>query len=87
MLKSKSQIVHFPLVIGRGGEHINKIQRDSGCKVQIAHGEHHNEHIHNFLYSSTVFVYFFGHISVFISDSAGLSDRNVSLTGSPDAIK
>ncbi|KAM9818245.1 far upstream element-binding protein 2-like isoform X2 [Syngnathus typhle] len=45
------------LVIGRGGEHINKIQRESGCKVQIAH------------------------------DSAGLSDRSVSLTGSPDAIK
>ncbi|XP_049577642.1 far upstream element-binding protein 2 isoform X2 [Syngnathus scovelli] len=45
------------LVIGRGGEHINKIQRESGCKVQIAH------------------------------DSAGLSERSVSLTGSPDAIK
>lgn len=27
------------LVIGRGGEQINKIQQDSGCKVQIAHGE------------------------------------------------
>ena len=26
-------------VIGRGGEQINKIQHDSGCKVQIAHGE------------------------------------------------
>lgn len=26
-------------VIGRGGEQINKIQQDSGCKVQIAHGE------------------------------------------------
>uniref|UniRef100_A0A3P8VRL9 KH-type splicing regulatory protein n=1 Tax=Cynoglossus semilaevis TaxID=244447 RepID=A0A3P8VRL9_CYNSE len=25
------------LVIGRGGEQINKIQQDSGCKVQIAH--------------------------------------------------
>ncbi|XP_077427529.1 far upstream element-binding protein 2 isoform X2 [Vanacampus margaritifer] len=45
------------LIIGRGGEHINKIQRDSGCKVQIAH------------------------------DSAGLSERTVSLTGAPDAIQ
>ncbi len=26
-------------VIGRGGEQINKIQQDSGCKVQIAPGE------------------------------------------------
>lgn len=25
-------------VIGRGGEQINKIQQDSGCKVQIAPG-------------------------------------------------
>lgn len=25
------------LIIGRGGEQINKIQQDSGCKVQIAH--------------------------------------------------
>ncbi|XP_038140674.1 far upstream element-binding protein 2 isoform X2 [Cyprinodon tularosa] len=25
------------LIIGRGGEQINKIQHDSGCKVQIAH--------------------------------------------------
>ncbi|XP_034452993.1 far upstream element-binding protein 2 isoform X3 [Hippoglossus hippoglossus] len=45
------------LIIGRGGEQINKIQQDSGCKVQIAH------------------------------DSAGLSERTVSLTGSPDAIQ
>lgn len=45
------------LIIGRGGEQINKIQQDSGCKVQIAH------------------------------DSAGLPDRSVSLTGSPDAIE
>ncbi|TDH15854.1 hypothetical protein EPR50_G00014000 [Perca flavescens] len=45
------------LIIGRGGEQINKIQQDSGCKVQIAH------------------------------DSAGLPDRSVSLTGSPDAIQ
>ncbi|XP_070831467.1 far upstream element-binding protein 2 isoform X1 [Chaetodon trifascialis] len=45
------------LIIGRGGEQINKIQQDSGCKVQIAH------------------------------DSAGLSDRSVSLTGSPDAVQ
>lgn len=44
------------LIIGRGGEQINKIQQDSGCKVQIAH------------------------------DSAGLPERTVSLTGSPDAI-
>lgn len=29
----------FPhLVIGRGGEQINKIQQDSGCKVQISPG-------------------------------------------------
>lgn len=27
----------FP-VIGRGGEQINKIQQESGCKVQIAPG-------------------------------------------------
>ncbi|XP_031666877.1 far upstream element-binding protein 2 isoform X3 [Oncorhynchus tshawytscha] len=27
------------LIIGRGGEQINKIQQDSGCKVQIAPGE------------------------------------------------
>lgn len=26
------------LVIGRGGEQINKIQQDSGCKVQISPG-------------------------------------------------
>lgn len=26
-------------VIGRGGEQINKIQQESGCKVQFAHGE------------------------------------------------
>ncbi|KAM9770765.1 LOW QUALITY PROTEIN: far upstream element-binding protein 2-like [Menidia menidia] len=45
------------LIIGRGGEQINKIQHDSGCKVQIAH------------------------------DSAGLPERSVSLTGSPDAIQ
>ncbi|XP_068606721.1 far upstream element-binding protein 2 [Brachionichthys hirsutus] len=45
------------LIIGRGGEQINKIQQDSGCKVQIAH------------------------------DSTGLSERNVSLTGPPDAIQ
>ncbi|XP_068177496.1 far upstream element-binding protein 2 [Antennarius striatus] len=45
------------LIIGRGGEQINKIQQDSGCKVQIAH------------------------------DSAGLSERSVCLTGSPDAIQ
>ncbi|XP_071359904.1 far upstream element-binding protein 2 isoform X2 [Trachinotus anak] len=45
------------LIIGRGGEQINKIQQDSGCKVQIAH------------------------------DSAGLPERSVSLTGSPDAIE
>uniref|UniRef100_A0A672HCK6 KH-type splicing regulatory protein n=1 Tax=Salarias fasciatus TaxID=181472 RepID=A0A672HCK6_SALFA len=45
------------LIIGRGGEQINKIQQDSGCKVQIAH------------------------------DSAGLPERSVSLTGSPDAIQ
>lgn len=45
------------LIIGRGGEQINKIQQDSGCKVQIAH------------------------------DSAGLSERSVSLTGSPDAVQ
>lgn len=25
-------------VIGRGGEQINKIQQDSGCKVQISPG-------------------------------------------------
>ncbi|XP_015251852.1 PREDICTED: far upstream element-binding protein 2 isoform X3 [Cyprinodon variegatus] len=30
------------LIIGRGGEQINKIQHDSGCKVQIAHGEIHS---------------------------------------------
>ncbi|KAF7657057.1 hypothetical protein LDENG_00032450 [Lucifuga dentata] len=45
------------LIIGRGGEQINKIQQDSGCKVQIAH------------------------------DNAGLSERNVSLTGTADAIQ
>nr|XP_057921221.1 far upstream element-binding protein 2 [Doryrhamphus excisus]XP_057921222.1 far upstream element-binding protein 2 [Doryrhamphus excisus] len=45
------------LIIGRGGEQINKIQQDSGCKVQIAH------------------------------DSAGLAERSVSLTGSPEAIQ
>uniref|UniRef100_A0A665SUR0 Far upstream element-binding protein 2-like n=1 Tax=Echeneis naucrates TaxID=173247 RepID=A0A665SUR0_ECHNA len=45
------------LIIGRGGEQINKIQQDSGCKVQIAH------------------------------DSAGLPERSVSLTGSPDSIQ
>lgn len=28
----------FSLVIGRGGEQINKIQQDSGCKVQISPG-------------------------------------------------
>uniref|UniRef100_A0A8C7CEP8 KH-type splicing regulatory protein n=1 Tax=Oncorhynchus kisutch TaxID=8019 RepID=A0A8C7CEP8_ONCKI len=28
-----------PPVIGRGGEQINKIQQESGCKVQIASGE------------------------------------------------
>uniref|UniRef100_A0A3Q3XH41 K Homology domain-containing protein n=1 Tax=Mola mola TaxID=94237 RepID=A0A3Q3XH41_MOLML len=44
------------LVIGRGGEQINKIQQDSGCKVQIAH-------------------------------SAGLPERSISLTGSPDAVR
>ncbi|GAA6220202.1 far upstream element-binding protein 2-like [Lates japonicus] len=45
------------LIIGRGGEQINKIQQDSGCKVQIAH------------------------------DSAGLPERSISLTGSPDSIQ
>ncbi|XP_056135607.1 far upstream element-binding protein 2 isoform X2 [Lampris incognitus] len=45
------------LIIGRGGEQINKIQQDSGCKVQIA------------------------------SDSGGLPERCVSLTGSADAIQ
>ncbi|XP_026216455.1 far upstream element-binding protein 2 [Anabas testudineus] len=45
------------LIIGRGGEQINKIQQDSGCKVQIAH------------------------------DSAGLPERSISLTGTPDAIE
>lgn len=45
------------LIIGRGGEQINKIQQESGCKVQIAH------------------------------DSAGLSERIVSLTGSADSIQ
>nr|XP_046262289.1 far upstream element-binding protein 2 [Scatophagus argus] len=45
------------LIIGRGGEQINKIQQESGCKVQIAH------------------------------DSAGLPERSVSLTGSPDAVE
>ncbi|KAM9313703.1 far upstream element-binding protein 2 isoform 2-T2 [Pholidichthys leucotaenia] len=45
------------LIIGRGGEQINKIQQDSGCKVQIAH------------------------------DSAGMPERSISLTGSPDAIQ
>ncbi|CAJ1052654.1 far upstream element-binding protein 2 isoform X2 [Xyrichtys novacula] len=45
------------LIIGRGGEQINKIQQESGCKVQIAH------------------------------DSAGLPERSVSLTGSPDAVQ
>lgn len=39
MLILKSKFVRFSLVIGRGGEQINKIQQDSGCKVQIAHGE------------------------------------------------
>uniref|UniRef100_A0A3Q3IX08 K Homology domain-containing protein n=1 Tax=Monopterus albus TaxID=43700 RepID=A0A3Q3IX08_MONAL len=43
-------------LIGRGGEQINRIQQDSGCKVQIAH-------------------------------SAGLPERSISLTGSPDAIR
>uniref|UniRef100_A0A8C7T2M6 K Homology domain-containing protein n=1 Tax=Oncorhynchus mykiss TaxID=8022 RepID=A0A8C7T2M6_ONCMY len=46
-----------PPVIGRGGEQINKIQQESGCKVQIA------------------------------SDSGGLPERSVSLTGSPDSIQ
>ena len=32
-------LVVFSSVIGRGGEQINKIQQDSGCKVQIAPGE------------------------------------------------
>ncbi|KAJ0033254.1 hypothetical protein NQD34_000361 [Periophthalmus magnuspinnatus] len=45
------------LIIGRGGEQINKIQLESGCKVQIAH------------------------------DSAGLPERSVSLTGSPESIQ
>ncbi|XP_072318897.1 far upstream element-binding protein 2 [Eucyclogobius newberryi] len=45
------------LIIGRGGEQINKIQLESGCKVQIAH------------------------------DSAGLPERSISLTGSPDSIQ
>uniref|UniRef100_A0A8K9XN58 K Homology domain-containing protein n=1 Tax=Oncorhynchus mykiss TaxID=8022 RepID=A0A8K9XN58_ONCMY len=45
------------LIIGRGGEQINKIQQESGCKVQIA------------------------------SDSGGLPERSVSLTGSPDSIQ
>ncbi|KAK7930212.1 hypothetical protein WMY93_006607 [Mugilogobius chulae] len=45
------------LIIGRGGEQINKIQMDSGCKVQIAH------------------------------DSAGLPERSISLTGSPESIQ
>uniref|UniRef100_H3D983 KH-type splicing regulatory protein n=1 Tax=Tetraodon nigroviridis TaxID=99883 RepID=H3D983_TETNG len=45
------------LIIGRGGEQINKIQQESGCKVQFAH------------------------------DTAGLPERRVSLTGSPDAIQ
>lgn len=30
---------HFPIVIGRGGEQISRIQQDSGCKIQIAPGE------------------------------------------------
>lgn len=37
----------FPPVIGRGGEQINKIQQDSGCKVQISPGKggaHHPQH-------------------------------------------
>ncbi|XP_041856402.1 far upstream element-binding protein 2-like isoform X3 [Melanotaenia boesemani] len=45
------------LIIGRGGEQINKIQQESGCKVQIA------------------------------PDSGGLSERNVSLTGSLESIQ
>uniref|UniRef100_A0A8C6LF38 KH-type splicing regulatory protein n=1 Tax=Nothobranchius furzeri TaxID=105023 RepID=A0A8C6LF38_NOTFU len=45
------------LIIGRGGEQINKIQQDSGCKVQVAH------------------------------DGAGLPERSISLTGSPEAIQ
>ncbi|CDQ94978.1 unnamed protein product [Oncorhynchus mykiss] len=33
------------LIIGRGGEQINKIQQDSGCKVQIAPGEQLGAHL------------------------------------------
>lgn len=31
-------VLFLHLVIGRGGEQINKIQQDSGCKVQISPG-------------------------------------------------
>uniref|UniRef100_A0A3Q2P7B2 KH-type splicing regulatory protein n=1 Tax=Fundulus heteroclitus TaxID=8078 RepID=A0A3Q2P7B2_FUNHE len=35
--QQRSSFLLFQTVIGRGGEQINKIQHDSGCKVQIAH--------------------------------------------------
>ena len=34
-----SMLCAVPAVIGRGGEQINKIQQDSGCKVQISPGK------------------------------------------------
>lgn len=73
-------------VIGRGGEQINKIQQESGCKVQIAPG--------------TVFFYIIICNVIFLlllrwvtyvlclcPDSRGLPDRSVSLTGSPESIQ
>lgn len=84
-LKTNLYIFFCTKVIGRGGEQINKIQQDSGCKVQIAHGQ---------LHASAQSVNWKGFpncplIKMFLlvfADSAGLPERSVSLTGSPEAI-
>lgn len=88
-------------VIGRGGEQINKIQQESGCKVQIAPGEYSYSNVVLFvctllLKTDALLTMTFVDVRTSVTcvlcclvfaDSGGLPDRSVSLTGSHDSIQ
>lgn len=82
-------INHSSAVIGRGGEQISRIQQDSGCKIQIAPGESKCRAL-------TLCIWVWGslkhkwkdsYFAFYPTDSGGMPERSVTLTGSPDAIQ
>lgn len=89
----KSTMLTKPLfsVIGRGGEQISRIQQDSGCKIQISPGES-NCSVLTACISVWLLSAFWrkngnAYSALYPTDSGGMPERSVTLTGSPDSVQ